>query len=152
MEQNYGEFIVKILETLQKNGFPDNQVTLPLEKMYEIAYQRGLNFNKVLEFLKEREGIEHQKTDEKILFFKAPQAQPENFDLNQFDMSKMDEMMKQAEGMGGAMGNLFAQAKGILDKMSPDQVQNMMKMLENMPSEQKEELMRKAQDFTKTPQ
>ena len=55
MQNNdYGEFIVKIMSTLEKNGFPEKRVSLPLEKMYESAHAKGLNFNKVLEFLEKK--------------------------------------------------------------------------------------------------
>ena len=145
MEQNYGEFIVKVIETLKSNGFPENQVTLPLEKMYEVAHSKGLNFNKVLAFLEEKEGICHQKTDEKILFF--PSEPESSSQPSPFDLSNLDEMMKQGEGMPGPMGNLMKQAKDMMDNMSPDQLQGMMKMFENMSEDQKSDMMKKAKDM-----
>lgn len=35
------EFVDKILQTLKTNGFPDKRVSLPTEKMYEAADNRG---------------------------------------------------------------------------------------------------------------
>ena len=147
MEQGYGEFIVKVIDTLNKNGFPQNQVTLPLEKMYEVAHSKGLNFNKVLEFLREKEKIDHRKTEEKILFF--PCLQENSFDPSQIDMNHLNEAMKQAESMDGPMGGMLSKAKEMLANMSPDQMQNMMKMFQNLPDDKKSEIMAKAKDFMK---
>ncbi len=61
-------FLANIVKTLTKNGFPAQRVALPLERMYEVAYEKGLNFNKALAALDER-GIAHEKTSEKIIFF-----------------------------------------------------------------------------------
>ena len=143
MDKEYGPFIVKIIETLTNNGYPNKKVSLPLEKMYEVAHSKGLNFNKVLEFLSEREQISHSKTDEKIIFFQesAIEEQP---DLSQ---EHLENVLKQGEGMSGPMGKLFSKAKGMLDNMSPEQVQGMMKMMQNMPESQKKEMMEKAKDM-----
>ena len=62
----YGEFITNIMKVLDDNGFPEKRVSLPLERMYETAHEKGINFNKVLAFLKEK-GVDHEKTPEKII-------------------------------------------------------------------------------------
>ena len=61
-------FLANIVKTLSKSGFPEKRVALPLERMYEVAHEKGLNFNKALAALEER-GISHEKTSEKIIFF-----------------------------------------------------------------------------------
>jgi hypothetical protein len=66
-DDSSGKFITNIIAILEKNGFPENQVSLPLEKMYESAHEKGINFNKVLEYLATK-GIAHAKTTEKIIF------------------------------------------------------------------------------------
>jgi hypothetical protein len=60
-------FVQRVVQQLEKNGFPDRQVSFPIERMYDAAYAKGVNFNKVLEALAER-GIEHEKTPEKVIF------------------------------------------------------------------------------------
>ena len=44
-------FVANITRTLEKNGYPGKRVALPLERMYEVAHEKGLNFNKALEVL-----------------------------------------------------------------------------------------------------
>jgi len=67
-EQAYEPLITNVLRILTKNGYPAKRVALPLDRMYEVAYEKGLNFNKALEILKAK-GIDHEKTTEKIIFF-----------------------------------------------------------------------------------
>ena len=145
-EQNYGDFIVKIIETLKKNGYPQNQVSLPLEKMYESAHNRGINFNKVLEFLADKEGIEHRKTDEKIVFFaKAEEVSPTgDFDFAEFakQMGPMDASNPQG---------FFAKAQEMLKNLPPEQLQKMMEMFNNLPDDKKEEIIKKGKDMGFTP-
>lgn len=143
MEKEYGEFIVKIIETLNKNGFPDKQVSLPLEKMYEYAHNKGLNFNKVLDFLEAKESISHTKTDEKIIFSK----EVEKTATPKLDKDTLEEAFKVGEGMSGPMGAMFAKAKEMFGQMSPEQLQSMMSMVENMPESKKQEMMKKAKDM-----
>ncbi len=76
----YEPFLDNLNRILERNGFPDKRVSLPLEKMYEVAHEKGLNFNKALEQLAER-GVAHEKTNDKIIFFSR------------------DDMLKQAEAM-----------------------------------------------------
>jgi hypothetical protein len=143
-----GAFIAKIIETLNKNGYPDKKVSLPLEQMYEKAYERGFSFNKVLDFLKEK-GIDHQKTTEKIIFFPILDSQtaplqsaepaPEQGggDIPNFDPSSLG---------GLNMGEMFKKAQEMMSQMSPEQIQNIQKMVTNLTPEQRVEMMKKAKD------
>lgn len=125
------EFIDKILNTLKDNGFPDKKVSLPTEKMYEAADNRGLSFNKVLEQMKQTIEIDVDITDEKIFFSsKKPAASANSADfagLNQNDM--------------------FKKAQEMLSKMDPAEVQKMQDMILNMSDEEREEMMQKGKDL-----
>ncbi len=112
-----------ILKNLGNNGFPLKKVSLPLEKMYEIADEKGANLNQILSVL-ESEGTAHEKTDDKIIF-KA--QMPEGM------MS--DDMMKQAQEMMG--------------KMTPEQIAEIQKMVANMSPEEREQMMKQAQGMFK---
>ena len=127
--QAYGDFIVNILSTLQKNGYPKNKVSLPLEKMYESAYERGLNFNKVLEFLEEK-GTSHEKTTDKIIFFE-----------------KVSEPVVEENPQMPDMMGLMNQAQEMMRNMSPDQLKNLQNMYANMDDSQKEAIMKQAKDM-----
>lgn len=96
-------FLANIVKTLTKNGFPEKRVTLPLERMYEVAHQKGLNFNKALVLLEER-GISHEKTSEKIIFFPkqdfaAMMEQAQKIFAEMTDEQR-NELMKKAREMG----------------------------------------------------
>jgi len=106
----------QILENLKSNGFPAKKVSLPLEKMYEVADNKGENLNKILEELKVQ-GVDHDKTVDKIIFKSAmPNLGPEAFE-------KAQEMMK---------------------NMGSEEMQKLQEQVANMSDEEKEKLMEQA--------
>lgn len=130
--QDYGSFIVKILSTLKKNGYPEKRVSLPLEKMYEVAYEKGLNFNKVLDFLKEK-GTLHEKTAEKIIFYPEPEENDVEASDSADEIPDMAQMMQKAQEM--------------MKQMSPQQIADLQRMFTNMDDSQKEAIMKQAKDM-----
>jgi uncharacterized protein YcbK (DUF882 family) len=114
------EFIEKIMQTLNANGFPGKRVSLPTEKMYEAADNKGLSFNQVLEQLKANHSIDAQIGSEKIIFFKAP-------------VMNQEEMMKQAQEM--------------MSQMDPEELKKLQEMFTNMSAEEKDEIMKKGKDL-----
>ncbi|MCF8058402.1 MAG: hypothetical protein K9K67_03840 [Bacteriovoracaceae bacterium] len=89
----------QILSNIKSNGFPAKKVSLPLEKMYEVADSKGENLNTILEDLKVQ-GIDHEKTLDKIIFKSAlPNLGPAGFEKAQQMMSDMgpEEMRKLQE-------------------------------------------------------
>jgi hypothetical protein len=60
-------FVEHVVGLLTKNGFPERKVAFPIERMYDSAHAKGVNFNKVLDALAAR-GITHEKTPEKVIF------------------------------------------------------------------------------------
>lgn len=145
-DQAYGEFIVKIIETLRKNGYPERQVALPLEKMYESAHNRGINFNKVLEFLKTKEDIAHRKTDEKIIFYPSSQdmeAQAEGDEpLNFQELSQLFSKIDMSDP-----SSIIKQSQELLGKLPPEQLQKLMGMFNSLTDEKKEEILKKGKDM-----
>lgn len=120
------EFIEKIIKTLETNGFPEKRVSLPTEKMYEAADNKGLSFNQVLEVMKNEHQIEASIGSERIVFSQvkvstqSPQMDPQ-------------EMMKQAQEM--------------MSKMDPAELKKLQEMFMNMSPEEKEEIMKKGKDL-----
>lgn len=113
------EFIEKILQILNSNGFPEKRVSLPTEKMYEVADNKGLSFNQVLEQLKSEHNIDAHIGSEKIVFSVVK--------MNQ------DEMLRQAQDM--------------MSQMDPEELRRLQEMFTSMSSEEKEEVMRKGKDL-----
>ena len=113
-------FINQIKKNLEENGYPAKKVSFDVEKMYELADTKGLSFNKVLEDLK-LIGIDSDILTEKIVF------------------SPIQEASDQAD--------MFAQAKEMLSKMNPEEVQNIKDMYENMSDTEREAMMKQAKDM-----
>lgn len=115
------EFIDKIIKTLETNGFPDKKVSLPTEKMYEAADNRGLSFNKVMETMKADHNIESIVESEKIVFSKQ--------DNQQFNE------------------DMFQKAQEMMANMDPAELQKVQETIMNMSDEEREELMKKGRDM-----
>ena len=147
MNGQIGEFIARVIKTLQDNGYPENRVSLPLEKMYEQAEKNGTSFNKVLDFLKEKEGIDHEKTTQKIIFFPVQEEEQQAEPLGGFDPSAIADMMSglDPEKMKNmSFGGMMMEAARMLKNMSPDQIAKIKSMVENLSDEERQELMKKA--------
>lgn len=125
---NYEAFLNNIEQVLTKNGYPDQRVSLPLERMYAVAHEKQLNFNKALAMLSER-GIDHEKTTEKIIFFPRPTATTTETEQAP-DLNRM-----------------MAEAQAMLKNMSPQQIAELQSMVANMSPKDREELLRKARDL-----
>lgn len=125
---NYEAFVDNLIRILEKNGYPEKKVALPLERLYEAAYEKDLNFNKALEILLTR-GISHEKTRDKIIFFPHQTATSQSGDAPQ----NLSEMM--------------AQAMEMLNRLSPDQRSELEKMVLNMSDEEKAQMMQKAREM-----
>ena len=106
----------QILANLKNNGFPAKKVSLPLEKMYEIADNKGENLNKILDELK-LQGVEHEKTIDKIIFKSA--------------MPNLD-------------GDAFQRAQEMMSSMDPEELRKIQEQVANMSDEDKQKLMEQA--------
>lgn len=136
-DEAHNQLVENVLATLTKNGYPDKLVALPLDRMYEVAHTKGLNFNKVLSSLA-AQGVAHTKESNRIIFSRANMnASSEasensfgNFDIDSIPQGKMKDLMEQAAKM---MGN-----------MSAEEMEKVMSLYQNMSAEEREELAKKA--------
>ncbi len=108
------EFMDLVLKNLQKNGFPGKRVSLPLEKMYAAAEERGVNFNKVLEQLESEKGIINSKEGERIIF------------SMKMKMEDIQEMMK------NLTPEQLADIQNMYEKMTPEEKEEIMKKGKDM--------------------
>lgn len=125
------EFTDKILQTLKTNGFPEKRVSLPTDKMFEVAESKGFSFNDVLQSLKTEHNIEAKIGPEKIIFTQVT-AQAQNTE-NPFAGMSQEEMMRQAQEM--------------MSKMDPEELRKIQEMFTNMSPEEKEQIMKKGKDM-----
>ena len=130
------DFLESIKKNLEMNGFPQKKVSLPLEKMYEIADEKNINFNKVLEEL-EKESIKNTKTSDKIIFYK---------EVEMPDLSSLGEMLKNKDPK-----ELMKMAQEYMANLSPEQQEQMKNQFMNMDPKEREDLMKKANDLGLNP-
>lgn len=117
----------QILKNLNLNGYPEKSVSLPLEKLYEVADKKGENLNTILEELS-TEGTTHTKTADKIVFAKVAPVQESSF--NPADMNLDGDMMKKVQEM--------------MSSMKPEDLQKIKDQVTNMSEDEKSDLMQKA--------
>lgn len=120
------EFTEKILQTLKNNGFPDKRVSLPTDKMFEVAESKGFSFNDILKSLKTEHNIEAKIGPDKIIFFQNIAEYP-------FSGMNQEEMMRQTQEM--------------MSKMDPEELKKIQEMFTNMSPEEKEQIMKKGKDL-----
>ena len=144
-DSDYRAFVQSVIDNVKKNGFPEKKVAFPLEQLYEAAHKKGINFNKVLETL---DGIQiaHTKTPEKIIFYPKDRESPEPPPQNPF--AGMDPGMF-ANLDPAALGNMdlsgvMQAAAAAMQNMSPEQLQYIRDMYENMSDEQREAMIEQA--------
>ncbi|MCR9203738.1 MAG: hypothetical protein NXH75_04110 [Halobacteriovoraceae bacterium] len=106
----------QILKNIEMNGFPEKKVSLPLEKMYEIADSKGENLNTILEELKGH-GVDHEKASDKIIF---------------------------KNGLPNLGPDAYKKAQEMMSKMDPQEMKKMQDQISNMSDEEKEKLMEQA--------
>lgn len=116
------QFINQIIKNLESNGFPAKKVSFDLEKMYEVADNKSLSFNNILDILNTDHNIQHSKTVDKIIFSKQ--------NLQAEDMKINEDMMAQAQQM--------------MENMSEEELQNIKSMYENMSDDQRAQMMEQA--------
>ena len=125
------DFIDKIIQTLRSNGFPQKRVSLPTEKMYEAADNKGFSFNAVLEELKNNHQIESQIGPEKIIF-------------SQVEVAVESEASPFA-GMDPEV--LMRQAQEMMAQMDPEELKRLQEMFTNMSAEEKANIFKKGKDL-----
>ena len=129
MSQDTVENFAKlVLKNLSNNGFPLKKVSLPVEKMYEVADNKGLNFNKVLDYLRENHQVVHETLGDKMVFsLQTPDSFQEDF--------------------GGMDSDMFAKAQEMMGQMDPAQLKEIQDKVMNMDPAERQALMEKAKSM-----
>ena len=166
-DPTFRQFVQTVIDNIKKNGFPEKKVAFGLEKLYEAAEKKGINFNKVLKTLDDIQ-IAHDKTTEKIIFYpkpaapepapqSVPEGMPEGVDPSMFSgidpsvFANLDPSMFAGLDLNNMKNMSLPQIMGMVGKMmknmTPEQLQSIKGMYENMSDEQKSSIMEKAKDF-----
>lgn len=120
MSQVLNDFKEQVLKNLTNHGYPQKKISFPLEKMYEVADNKGLSFNKVLELLKE-EGHASEITVDKVIFY------------------PLEEELSEEDIMG--------QAQEAMANMTPEQLESIQEMILGMNPEDRDALLKKGRDL-----
>lgn len=120
------KFIEQIIKNLENNGFPSKKVSLPTEKMYEIADSKGFSFNAVLAKMQESHQVHYEVGADKIVFSKLAVNEKDFPNINPEMISKVQEM---------------------LSKMDPAELQKIQEQVANMSEADRQEMMAKAKDM-----
>jgi len=122
-----------VVENLHKQGFPECKVAFPLERLYESAHNKGVNFNQVLSLLASW-GIAHEKTPEKVIFTAAPQPEPTaaQAPFAGVDLSMLQNM---------APEQVMAMASQLMQQLGPEQLEALQGMLSNMSDEERAQML-----------
>jgi hypothetical protein len=108
-----------VVRNLEKNGYPNRPVAFPLEKLYDSAHERGINFNKVRDALRER-GIDSVLESARIVF--SPLKKEDSGSFNPFDLGKMFAKVKENP-------DLISKARDTIANVTPEQLAQMAKMI-----------------------
>ncbi len=124
------DFAEQIFKNLESNGFPHKRVSLPTEKMYEIADNKGVSLNAALDLLKSEHAVDYSIGDDKIIFSQSIDNTEENDPFAGMDQA---QMMQKAQEM--------------MSQMDPAELKRMQDMFMNMSEQEKTELMQKGKDL-----
>lgn len=128
--QHREELMSKIDESIKgsikKNGFPEKKVNLPFKPVFDACKKNGEKLSEVLERLK-GDGILSQIGNEKILFF-SPESEKK-------------------EKKSSINPNAYQSAMDQLKDMDPKKVEEIKEKVMSMSAEEREALMKYAQDF-----
>jgi hypothetical protein len=124
----------RILHNLQKNSFPEKEVSFPFRSLFEASKNEGVKLSAVLKELEE-ENIFHSLKEEKIIFRSTkPEVKDEGINsTNPYGVP--DEIMQRAMEQ--------------IEKMSPEQISEIQEQVKKMSPEERENLVKKAQSFMK---
>ncbi|MGK0289196.1 MAG: hypothetical protein ACI86H_000627 [bacterium] len=129
-----------ILNSIQKNGFPDKKVALPFRAIFNSCKNNGVKLADVLKNLKDEESILSDIGEERITFFtkehKQAAAETEKqSSLNPEDLFSGDFMQKAMEGLKDIDPSQFSAVQEKMANMSDEEKANMMKMASEMMKE-----------------
>ncbi len=124
-----------IINSINKNGFPEKRVTLPFQAIFNSCKKHEVKLADVLKNLEEKQ-ILSEIGNEKILFYSFEHV------LNEAEQS--------SDSSDGGSNSLFKTAMDKIKQMNPGQLNELRKKVANMSADERAELMKKAKDmFTK---
>ncbi len=124
-----------IEKNLRNNGFPQKTVSLPLEKLYEVADKKGVNLNTILDSYRSN-GVSVTSNGDKIIF--QANSGDKRSPLDGLDLSELNSMNK---------NELMEKYNELMKNITPDQLSEIKNMYEKMTPNEREEIMRKSKEM-----
>lgn len=124
------DFAKLILKNLEANGFPGKKVSLPTEKMYEKADEKGLSLNQVLDYMRTEYLVDNTIEVEKIIF--SP-------------LKEQDQAQGPFAGMDSA--EMMKKAQELMSQMDPGELKKIQEQFQSMSESEKADLMQKGRDM-----
>ena len=119
-----------ILNSIQKNGYPQKKVALPFQPIFQACKKQDTSLSKVLKNLEEKDVLNEMR-DDRIIFYHR----------NTFrTQSKVDDPYDVPE-------DLLKEASERLKSMDPAELEKMKKKVMEMSPEERDNLMKQAQDI-----
>jgi hypothetical protein len=128
-----------IKHSIGKNGFPEKIVRLPFKPVYDACKRDGSSWTDVLDTLQE------QQIFGKIVGNHVEFRSREKIDFKPASTKSSTESSDNFSWIKGAANNLKGfqdAAKDAMGKMSPEQMDEARKMVENMSDEEKKEMLK----------
>jgi len=124
-----------IEKNLRNNGFPQKTVSLPLEKLYEVADKKGAHLNTILDSYRS-DGVSVTSNVDKIIF--QANSGDKRSPLDGLDLSELNSMNK---------NELMEKYNELMKNITPDQLSEIKNMYEKMTPNEREEIMRKSKEM-----
>lgn len=142
--------MARVANTLVKNGFPNQQVALPLERVRAAAVEKGVDLDEVLSGLRTR-GIEHRIEEARLIFASLipPNEMPSpallekiralHEALGDVDPSELMAL----KGMNKF--KMFMRIREIMKKIPPERMARAEELMRGLTEEEKAEMARFAE-------
>ena len=141
MADALGEFLNLIMRNLEKNGYPNNPVSLPSAAMMSHAEKGGFSFDKARELLK-LNGVATEMNGPRVVF-SVTSDELEVLEPEVEEPEIQDESLQAAaqEMFGRMSAEEQAKLFEMVQNMDPSMLENMKKQWESMPGQEKSRMM-----------
>jgi hypothetical protein len=134
-----------IKHSITKNGYPEKVVRLPFKPVYDSCKKNGTALADVLEHLKVENILGSMEGD--YIVFRSPEKAAEAVQAAKAPPKEDSDDSSWWSKLPG-IGDLPSMAKEAMAKMTPEQLADVKKRVENMSDEEKQNILKMMSQFT----
>ena len=134
-----------IKHSITKNGFPAKVVRLPFKPVYDSCKKRDIALADVLDQLREENILGAMEGD--YIVFRSPEKAAEAMQSKK-PASEEDSSDSSWWSKLSGLGDVSSMAKEAMAKMTPEQLADIKKRVENMSDEEKKNILNMMSQFT----